>query len=196
MDQAAYALFETAIGTCAIAWTEVEDSGSAPAVIGFHLPQQNAPLMERQIARSFGARKSDSFPRAIAEVINKARSHFAGRLQDFRAVAVDLRSVGQFEREVYDAARQIPAGETRTYGEIARSIGRPGAARDVGQALGANPIPLIIPCHRVLAANGKAGGFSAPGGVTTKLKLLRIEGAAIATIPESMSFDFDAGLER
>ena len=83
--------------------------------------------------------------------------------------------MSEFDTAVYRVARDIPPGETLTYGEIAERLDDPGAARAVGQALGANPIPIIIPCHRVLAAGGRAGGFSAPGGVATKLELLEIE---------------------
>lgn len=100
-------------------------------------------------------------------------------MQDFRGIAVDLSGVEAFAREVYGAAREIPAGQTRTYGEIAKSLGQPSAAQEVGQALSQNPIPIIVPCHRVSAANGKLGGFSAPGGRATKLKLLALEGAPV-----------------
>jgi methylated-DNA-[protein]-cysteine S-methyltransferase len=114
------------------------------------------------------------------------RKHLGGELQDFREVPVDLSPAGEFDRLVYQAAMQIPAGETRMYGEIARAIGRPSESRAVGQALARNPIPIIIPCHRVLAANGRLGGFSAPGALQTKTKLLSIEGArfpALLTFP-------------
>jgi len=94
---------------------------------------------------------------------------------DLSEIELDLRAVPAFNAAVYRVARTIPPGETLTYGEIAARLDDPGAARAVGQALGANPIPIIVPCHRVLAAGGRAGGFSAPGGVMTKLKLLEIE---------------------
>jgi len=94
-----------------------------------------------------------------------------------------LGGVGPFAQQVYEAARRIPAGQTATYGELAKAVDRPGAARGVGQALGKNPIPLIIPCHRVLAAGGKPGGFSAHGGQATKIRMLAIEGAAVGPLP-------------
>jgi len=102
-----------------------------------------------------------------------------GKAQDFSDVTLDLGGTGLFARRVYEAARNIPAGETRTYGEIAKALNQPAAAQAVGQALGRNPIPLIIPCHRVVAACGKAGGFSAHGGRSTKARILEIEGVTL-----------------
>ena len=104
--------------------------------------------------------------------------HFRGDVQDFRDVALDLDGAAPFARQVYEAARRIPAGQTRTYGEVAQAVGRPAAARAVGQALGKNPVALIIPCHRILAAGGKPGGFSTHGGLATKAWMLAVEGAA------------------
>jgi methylated-DNA-[protein]-cysteine S-methyltransferase len=100
-----------------------------------------------------------------------------GEPSDLSDVTIDVDKVPEFNRKVYDIARSIPPGATLTYGEIAERLGDKLLARDVGQALGQNPIPLIVPCHRVLAAGGKTGGFSAPGGVVSKLRLLTIEGA-------------------
>ena len=100
----------------------------------------------------------------------------AGDRVDLRFIALETSALDPFEREVYAAARAIPAGEVRTYGELAAAVGRPGAARAVGRALGRNPWPIVVPCHRILAANA-AGGFSAPGGTDTKFRLLEIEGA-------------------
>lgn len=175
MNQFAYCLFDTPLGSCGIAWHEPGDS-SAPSVTLLQLPEASAAITESRIARP-GARKSTAPPPRIAEVIDKIRKHLQGDLQDFRGVPVDLTGADPFARQVYEAAREIPAGETRTYGEIAKSLGRPAEARAVGQSLASNPVPLIIPCHRVLAAGGKTGGFSAPGGRTTKARLLAIEGA-------------------
>jgi methylated-DNA-[protein]-cysteine S-methyltransferase len=101
-----------------------------------------------------------------------------GERVDLRDVVLDMASIPEFERNVYSAAREIPAGATKTYGEIAKRIGRPTDAREVGVALARNPFAIVVPCHRVVAANGKTGGFSAGGGVKTKLKLLGIEGGA------------------
>ena len=93
---------------------------------------------------------------------------------------VDLERVPEFNAKVYEIARRIPAGETLTYGQIAVKLGDRLLARDVGAALGKNPWPIVVPCHRVTAAGGKLGGFTARGGADTKLRLLEIEGAAAA----------------
>ena len=113
----------------------------------------------------------------------------AGEPSDLSAAPLDLDGVPAFHRRVYDLARRIPPGETLTYGEIAGRLGDPSQARAVGQALGANPIPILVPCHRVFAANGRMGGFSAPGGVSTKLRLLEIEGARANAIPSLFAED-------
>jgi methylated-DNA-[protein]-cysteine S-methyltransferase len=107
----------------------------------------------------------------------------SGEPEKFSSIEIDLSAVGEFERAVLEATFAIPPGETRTYGEMAAAVGSPGAARAAGRALGANPIPIIVPCHRVLASDGKSGGFSAPGGSATKLKMLEIEGARRGTEP-------------
>jgi len=166
-----YALFETAIGTCGIAWRV----GEAPLIVGFNLPEATVAETERRIARK-GA-KATEIPRAIEDVIEKARRHLARELQDFHDAPIDWDRFEPFARRVYEAALDIPAGQTRTYGQLAKQLNEPQAAQAVGQALGSNSIPLIIPCHRILAAGGKMGGFSAPGGLLTKEKLLLIEGA-------------------
>ena len=107
----------------------------------------------------------------------------SGDRRDLSGIALDLDGVAEFPRRVYALARTIPPGQTLTYGEIASKLGDPLRAREVGQALARNPFPIVVPCHRVLAANGKSGGFSAPGGVSTKLRMLEIEGARAAGIP-------------
>ncbi len=175
MKQLVYCLFETSLGSCGIAWSDPGNSTAPTAVTLLQLPEATTAMTESRMART-GARKSSAPPPQIAEVIRKICKHLHGKLQDFRDVAVSLDGADPFSRQVYEAARQIPAGQTSTYGEIAKALGQPDA-RAVGEALGKNPIPLIIPCHRVLAAGGKSGGFSAPGGLTTKKRLLAIEGA-------------------
>ena len=177
MKQSAYCLFDTALGPCGIAWSEA--GNSPPAVAFLQLPEATPQITESRIARQSGARRSAGPPPEIAEVIAKVRRHLEGAVQDFRHITLDLDGADSFARQVYEAARKIPAGETRTYGELARTLGQPGAARAVGQALGRNPVPLIIPCHRVQAAGGRPGGFSAYGGRATKARLLAIEGAAV-----------------
>ncbi len=134
-------------------------------------------LTESRIAEKSGASKSANLPPQISVLLARIRKHLSGELQDFRDVPVDLSVAAPFARRVLEAAREIPPGRTATYGELARSAGRSEAARAVGQIMGSNPIPLIIPCHRVVAAGGKSGGFSAYGGRLTKAKLLAIERA-------------------
>jgi methylated-DNA-[protein]-cysteine S-methyltransferase len=177
MKQLVYHVFETSLGWCGIAWAENGRPSAAPAVALFQLPEATAKDTESRMARS-GALPSAAPPPAISDVIGRVCKHLHGDIQDFQDVAVDLDGAAPFTRRVYDAARRIPAGRTRTYGEIAKGLGRPNAARAVGQALARNPIALIIPCHRVLAAGGLAGGFSAYGGLATKARLLALEGAA------------------
>jgi methylated-DNA-[protein]-cysteine S-methyltransferase len=124
--------------------------------------------------------REGSPPEAVQEAITGIVSLLSGEPADLTSAALDMSRVPGFHRRVYEVARTIPAGRTLTYSEIAQRLGEPGAAREVGRALGENPFPIIVPCHRVLAANGKLGGFSAPGGTVTKLRLLRIEGAHAA----------------
>jgi methylated-DNA-[protein]-cysteine S-methyltransferase len=130
-----------------------------------------------------GAREG-SPPPAVAESIERIGRLLRGERQDLSDISLDLIATTDFEDRVYAAARQIPCGEVRTYGEIAEEIGESGAARAVGAALGRNPVPIIIPCHRVLGSHGKSGGFSAPGGTVTKFRMLEIEGAKRPGDPE------------
>ena len=116
-------------------------------------------------------------PPAIATAIDRLKSALAGEPASLAEVALDLDRIPEFDGRVYQSARTIPSGRVRTYGEIAAEVGVPGAAREVGAALARNPFPLIVPCHRVVAAGGKLGGFSAAGGAITKRRLLEIEGA-------------------
>jgi O-6-methylguanine DNA methyltransferase len=179
MKKAAYCLFETPIGACGIAWHQAADSNSQAAVTHVQLPEATPQATESRIAGKSGASQPGAPPQEIAEVIEKIRKHLQGEVQDFRNVGLDLQNVGPFFREIYEATRKIPAGQTRTYGEIAKAVGQPAAAQEVGQAMAKNPVPIIVPCHRVAAAGGKLGGFSAPGGLATKAKLLAIEGARV-----------------
>jgi O-6-methylguanine DNA methyltransferase len=178
MSREEYALFETRLGTCGIAWMATGSAQNGLVVTFLQLPEKSARLTEARLAERSGV-QARSMPPPIAELIGRVQRHLAGEPQDFRDVAVDLGSAGTFAREVYAAARKIPAGRTMTYGEVARAVKRPGAARAVGQVLARNPVPLIIPCHRVLAAGNRPGGFSAPGGVATKAKMLACEGAVV-----------------
>ncbi|HMD86279.1 MAG TPA: methylated-DNA--[protein]-cysteine S-methyltransferase [Terriglobia bacterium] len=179
MKSAAYCLFATPLGSCGIAWTEDWDSGNPYAVTSLQLPEATAELTESRIALNSGAVKSSEIPLQVINILERVCKHLNGDLQDFRDIPVDLDAVGPFVGKVCEAAREIPVGQTVTYADLATSLGRPTAVRAVGRALGRNPIPLIIPCHRVLAADGKPGGFSAHGGRATKAKLLAIEGAVV-----------------
>jgi methylated-DNA-[protein]-cysteine S-methyltransferase len=177
MSGAAFALFQTAIGPCAIVWR-------GGAVIGAALPAATEDATRAQVARRFpGAEEAES-PAFIAEAIALIVRLLAGEAADLSGIEIDLSAADEFERKVYAAALGIERGEVRTYGEVAAAIGAPGTARAVGAALGRNPIPIIVPCHRVLAAAGKSGGFSAPGGTATKFRILAIEGARRPGEPE------------
>ena len=165
-----FTLFETTVGRCGIAWDDAN-------ILAVRLPERDdaatAASLRRRVATS---RRADPPPFAAAAIAAIA-AHLAGEPADLDALPLDFASVTTFERAVLTACRAIAKGTTRTYGEIAREIGDPQAARAVGAALGRNPWPIVVPCHRVLAAGGKLGGFSAPGGRTSKVRLLEIEGA-------------------
>lgn len=165
-----FALFETEIGRCGIAWS---DGGIA----GVQLPEGGDLAMRARMLRRFpGAREApppDEVRAAIAGIVSLLR----GESSELGAIALDMEDVPPFERSVYEVARTIPPGETLSYGEIARRLGAPDAAREVGQALGRNPFAIVVPCHRVVAAGGKLGGFSARGGAATKRRLLGVERA-------------------
>ena len=182
MSHAGYCLFDTPLGQCGIAWRDDGPSVVRPAVTLLQLPAVTAERTESRIARASGAHGPSAPPAVIAEIIERLRKHLEGEAQDLRDILVDLTGADDFARRVYEAAREIPPGQTRTYGEIAKALGQPREAQAVGQALGKNPIALIIPCHRVVAAGGKPGGFSAHGGRATKASLLAVEGAPTAPI--------------
>jgi methylated-DNA-[protein]-cysteine S-methyltransferase len=154
--------FTTSLGTCAVRWT---DAGLASV----RLPSARTEELPR-------AGDGVAIPPSIAAAINGIVAVLDGASLDLRFVELDERVVDPFRRAVYAAARTIPPGSTATYGEIARAIGEPDAARDVGAALARNPFPIVVPCHRVLGANGKLTGYSAPGGLETKRRMLELEG--------------------
>jgi methylated-DNA-[protein]-cysteine S-methyltransferase len=176
MQTTTYCLFATPLGDCGIAWTDVE---ATPAVVLVRLPELNRKATALRLARDCGGGEATEPPAEIAALIERIGQHLEGEAQDFRDVALDLGVAGPFARRVYEAARNVLAGETTTYGALARTINRPGAGRAVGQAMGRNPISIIIPCHRVLAAGGKLGGFSAHLGKSIKTRLLAIEGVTV-----------------
>ncbi|HEX6708287.1 MAG TPA: methylated-DNA--[protein]-cysteine S-methyltransferase [Albitalea sp.] len=178
-----FCLFPTAIGPCGIAW-------SARGVLGLHLPGADESRTRVHLARRFGQAIEQSPPPDVARAIADITALLSGTPVDLVHVALDMDGLPDFHRRVYELARTIPPGQTRTYGELADRLGEPGAARAVGQALGRNPFAIIVPCHRVMAAGGRAGGFSAPGGLRTKLRLLTIERARLHGEPDL--FDADA----
>jgi methylated-DNA-[protein]-cysteine S-methyltransferase len=172
-----FALFDTSLGRCALLWR-------GGLVIGAALPEASDEAMRRSLSHRFpGAVEARPSPEAAAAITGVIRL-LDGEEEDLSTISVDLSALPEFERSVLVETRGIPCGETRSYGELASVLGSAGAARAVGRALGRNPIPIVIPCHRVLAAAGRSGGFSAPGGVTTKMKLLQIERARRSSAPE------------
>jgi len=168
-----YALFETAIGHAGIAWG---DHG----LVGVHLPERDPETARRSFLRRFPDASEAPVPAEYGKTVEDVRALMRGEKPDLLDTPIDLSRTPEFHARVYEIARAIPPGETLTYGEIAVKLGDKLLARDVGQALGKNPWPIVVPCHRVTAAGGKPGGFSARGGVNTKLKLLGIEGAQAA----------------
>ncbi|HVT53536.1 MAG TPA: methylated-DNA--[protein]-cysteine S-methyltransferase [Dongiaceae bacterium] len=172
-----YTVFDTQAGFCAIAW-----SGSG--ITRFQLPDKSTEAAERHILRRLPSAQPGTPPEPVAAVIAAAQRYFAGEKIDFSDVTVDLDGQDDFFRRIYAATRRVDWGKTTTYGTLAKELGAgPEAARDVGQAMAKNPVPLIIPCHRVLAAGGKVGGFSAPGGSNSKLKMLALEGNDLTPPP-------------
>jgi methylated-DNA-[protein]-cysteine S-methyltransferase len=167
-----YALFETAIGWAGVAWG---DQG----IIGVNLPERDPETCRRGFQRRFPAAVEAAVPAALAPTVAGVQALMRGEKADLSNAPLDIARVPEFNAKVYEIARSIPPGETLTYGEIATRLGDRLLARDVGAALGQNPWPIVVPCHRVTAAGGKPGGFSARGGVNTKLRLLTIEGAAV-----------------
>jgi methylated-DNA-[protein]-cysteine S-methyltransferase len=165
-----FAVFETAIGECAVAWNE-------RGVSGVHLPERDDAALRRRVARAHPDAVESTPTETVRGVIDDMTAVLRGEPVDLRSVELDLTGVPEFHRRVYDVARTIPPGATMTYGEIAVAVEDIGASRAVGQALGRNPFPIVVPCHRVVAADGRIGGFSATGGPATKRRLLSIEGA-------------------
>ncbi len=163
-----YCVFETAIGPCGVAW-------NGRGLTRLQLPEGDRSATEKRLAARSAGVRSDDPPPLIARLIDDIRRYALGTNVDFTSAALDLTEIDDVCRSVYGAARALGWGQTSTYGEIARRLGM-ADPRDVGQALSRNPIPIIIPCHRVVASGGKLGGFSAYGGTLTKERLLALEG--------------------
>ena len=155
--------FDTALGRCAVRW-------SRAGIVAVLLP-----LSAGRTGPAYEA--GADVPSFVRSAIEGMQATLAGQPADLRDIPLEETGLDELRRAVYAATRDVPAGTTRTYGEIARAIGRPGAARDVGAALARNPCPILVPCHRIVAANGALTGFSAPGGLATKRKMLQLEGA-------------------
>lgn len=169
-------LFDTAIGRCGIAWT-------ADAIAAVQLPETTDAGTRRRLCIGFPGLAEASPPGFVQAAIRRIQGLLTGEHDDLADLPLDYSQVPPFYQRVYEVTRAIPPGEVLTYGEVARRIGEPGAARAVGQALGRNPFAPVIPCHRVLAAGGRSGGFSAEGGAATKLRMLQIEKARLHEEP-------------
>ena len=170
MSDHRFALFETAIGCCALVW-------SGRGVVGVQLPETDKDATRARVLRRFPAAVEAEPPPDVRHAVDGIVALLSGDKRELSDIAIDDGGLPEFNRRVYAIARTIPPGATMTYGEIAERLGDKALAREVGRAMGENPTPIIMPCHRVLAAGGKSGGFSASGGVVTKLRLLTIEGA-------------------
>jgi methylated-DNA-[protein]-cysteine S-methyltransferase len=177
-------VFETAGGFCGIAWT---DAG----ITRFQLPSRSAEAAERLLRRRLPDAEPATPAAEVAEAVAAVGRYFAGEPVDLSRAPLALDAAGPFA-PIYAAVRRLPWGTTTTYGALARELGAgPEAARDVGQAMARNPLPLLVPCHRVLAAGGRLGGFSAPGGASTKRRMLELEGVRLDDpAPAQASFGF------
>ena len=176
MTGQSFAIFDTAIGPCGIVWGE-------RGITGVQLPMGSEHKTRKRIHQRNGDLPEAEPTAEVRCAIDAIKELLMGKPNDLSGVVLDLDGVPEFNRGVYDIARTIPPGKTMTYGDIAKKLGGVELSRDVGQALGRNPCPIVVPCHRVLAAGDKPGGFSANGGVVTKLKMLQIEGAVVNHTP-------------
>jgi methylated-DNA-[protein]-cysteine S-methyltransferase len=180
-----YFIFETAGGFCGIAWNSV-------GITRFQLPTKSAEATERMLLRRLPGAEPGAPTPEVADAVAAVKRYFAGNETDFSGFSLDLSEQDAFFKQIYAAARRVGWGRTTTYGTLAKELGAgPEAARDVGQAMAKNPVALFIPCHRVLAVGGKVGGFSAPGGSATKVRMLALEGVHVGPPqPAQRSFGF------
>ena len=172
-----YALFDTAVGVCAGAW-------GSQGIVGLRLPDRDADDTRARLKHRWPQAEEGAPPPAVQRAIDDIVRLMHGERPDLMDVPLDMHDIPEFNRRVYDIARRIAPGRTLTYVHIAEALGDLSLSRAVGQALGRNPFPIVVPCHRVLAAHAGSGGFSAPGGVATKLKLLTIERAQLSDQPD------------
>ncbi|MEQ9436903.1 methylated-DNA--[protein]-cysteine S-methyltransferase [Hyphomonas sp.] len=168
--EARFHLFDTAIGPCGLAW-------SSAGLVQVQLPEASEAATESRLGRNAAASWSDALPPDISDCEARMRAYFGGVETDFSDITLDLSRANEFTKRVYAELRKVGWGQNTSYGALAKKLGEPGAARAVGAAMGKNPWPLIVPCHRVLAASGKIGGFSAYGGRATKRHMLQLERA-------------------
>lgn len=172
----AYTIVDTAIGPVGVAWSE-------HGICRVALPERDRARMETRFSARLGGAPAGEPPAPVAAAIELIKRYADGEPIDFSDVPVDLDGADLFRRAIYAAARKLGFGVTTTYGGLADAAGHPGKARETGEALGRNPVPLIVPCHRIHAAGGKIGGFSAPGGSSTKERLLALEGVRLGPPP-------------
>jgi methylated-DNA-[protein]-cysteine S-methyltransferase len=165
-----FALFDTPVGECGVVWS---DDGT---IVGTQLPEGRADDTRARMEARFDGATPATPPEAVRAAVERMVASLSGEADDLIDIDLDLSSLPPFQQRVFEVVRHIPAGETMSYGDVAAAAGSPGAARAVGQALGRNPFPIVIPCHRVVAAGGRLGGFTATGGVSVKAKLLAAEG--------------------
>lgn len=177
MDSTGINIFDTPIGPCGIAW----DAGK---IIGVEIGDADESETRYRLHSRFANAETSSAPDYVSEAINKVCVLLDGGDPDFSQTPLALDQVPDLNRKVYEILLELKAGETITYGTIARRLGDVSLSQAVGYALGKNPFPIIVPCHRVLGSNGKVGGFSAAGGTATKLRLLNIERARTSTEPD------------
>lgn len=174
MGESGHALFDTAIGVCGIAW-------ASNGVLAVQLPEVDPPRTRERLLKGLTPQPplpEMEPPDSVRAAIEGVQAVLEGRSRsDLREITLDMSRLTPFQCQVYEFVRAIPPGQTRTYGEVAQALGDAGLARAVGQAMGHNPFAPVVPCHRVLAAGNKPGGFSASGGARTKLRMLMIEGA-------------------
>jgi methylated-DNA-[protein]-cysteine S-methyltransferase len=163
-----FAIFDTVLGPCGIVWT-------SRGIAGFNLPEGSEEKTRARLKKRFPEAEQANPPADVRKIIDDCVALIAGEKIDFTYVTLDHAPLPEFSKRVYEIVRTIPIGQTLTYGDVAKKLGDVSLSREVGQAMGRNPTPIIMPCHRVVAASGKTGGFSAPGGVDTKMKLLSIE---------------------
>ena len=189
MTTQGFALFDTVIGRCGLAW-------GAGGLIGVQLPEATPGAAWARLRKRFPDAVESEPPPEMEALIDRIRDLLAGGRDDLADIVLDVEGQSAFNLRVYAIARAITPGETSTYGEVARAMGEPGAARAVGKALGENPWPIVVPCHRVLGSSGSMGGFSAPGGSATKARLLTIEKAKTSAVPTLFDLEFSVAPPR